>query len=162
MLERISEYALKVIPMEFGQILLAVGVALWSIIFPAPGVIYQAFIVLIIIDTITGILASLKAKTFNSRTLRLKFFNKVAGYLLIPTALATFATFLTSTPFETMFELATKMTLASIAFVELTSIFENTGAMLGRKITLRVKAQDIKDLMESNHVNDRDSNGRSI
>ena len=133
----------------------ALGSALLSLIgvfFPAEAWVYQAFATLIIFDTVTGALAAARRKAFNSRSLRTKLFSKVVGYAIVPGALQTVSLFLTGTGLEGFFALAAKFTLASIAFIELTSILENTGAIVGKPITLKLNAKELKDLMESNHV----------
>lgn len=162
MLGRTFEYLEKVIPMSAEHWLISVLLGSLTFLFPAPSGVYQAFVLLVALDTFTGIVAAIRNKTFSSRVWKNKLMSKILGYMFIPTALYTFGSFLVDTPLNTMFDLAARFTLASIAFIELSSILENAGAILGKRVTLRFDPKDLKDLLESNHVNTSDNGDRGV
>lgn len=148
----IATYVQKILPHDAYHWLGASALMVLHLLFPADVRVYQAFAVLLIIDTITGVSAAVKRGTFNSRSMRTKLLPKLIAYALLPGALTTFSVFLDGTPLAGAFALMAKFTIASVAFIELSSILENTGALLGRNVTLKLSAKEIQDMLSSNHV----------
>lgn len=125
---------------------LALSVLAWA--FPAPAMVYQGLLLLIVMDTLTGIAVAVKTKRFRSRQLRQKLLPKMLSYALVPGALYTFSGFLEGTPLFALTQLMAQFTLASVAFIELTSIMENASVLTGSRLALRWSHKDVRDLLE--------------